>query len=218
MERVVVARVDGSGSGRAVVRWASQEATLRGLPLRVIRHPLPDVLDEAQLVVAGMRALDAVAFSACPVVLIPAKRAVRHPTHRGGEIVLGVDARDPADGALDLAFDTARLWGVRLRAVHAWRFPSRATELPFGVPEEDRAAWEDHEVQLLADALRPWREKYPAVRVLEDVRLFTPAHALLQLSASAGLVVVGRGSEGEPGPTVRALLAESLCPVAVVPT
>ncbi|MER7576668.1 universal stress protein [Streptomyces sp. NPDC126514] len=218
MERVVVARVDRSAPGRAVVRWASQEATLRGLPLRVIRHPLPDFLDEAQLVVADMRVLDAVAFSARPVVLIPEERAVRHPPHRVAEIVLGVDARDPAGGALDFAFDTARLWGVRLRAVHAWWFPSCAAELPFGVPEEDRATWEDHEVQLLADALRRWREKYPEVRVLEDVRLFTPPHALLQLSASAGLVVVGRGSRGEPGPTVRALLPESLCPVAVVPS
>ncbi|MFD9112689.1 adenine nucleotide alpha hydrolase family protein [Streptomyces bottropensis] len=50
---------------------------------------------------------------------------------------------------------------VRLHAVHAWRLPSSATELPFGVPTEDRGAWEDHEVQLLADALRPWRARHP---------------------------------------------------------
>ncbi|MFF7640173.1 hypothetical protein [Streptomyces canus] len=59
---------------------------------------------------------------------------------------------------------------MRLCAVHAWRFPSCAAELPFGVPEEDRAAWADHEVRRPSDALMPWRERYPDVAVLEDVR------------------------------------------------
>ncbi|MDF3145443.1 MULTISPECIES: hypothetical protein [unclassified Streptomyces] len=40
-------------------------------------------------------------------------------------------------------------------------------------------------MQLLAHALKSWREKYPEVRVLEDVRLFTPARALIQLCAGA---------------------------------
>jgi nucleotide-binding universal stress UspA family protein len=133
------------------------------------------------------------------------------------EIVLGVDAREPAEGAVRFAFDTARLRGVRLRAVHAWRFPSCAAELPFGIPEEDRGVWEDHEVQLLSDVLRPWREKYPEVHVLEDVRLFTPAQALVRSSANAALVVVGRSSRAEPGTVSRALLRGSLCPVTVVP-
>ncbi len=54
--------------------------------------------------------------------------------------------------------------------------------------------------------------------MLEDVRLFTPAHALVQRPVSAGLVVVGRGARGEPGPVARALLREAVCPVAVVPS
>ncbi|MCX4853316.1 universal stress protein [Streptomyces canus] len=155
---------------------------------------------------------------ACPVVLVPEVPAAQLSARPGAEIVLGVDAREPARAAVDFAFDTARVRGVRLRAVHAWRFPSCAAELPFGVPEEDRAAWEDHEVQLLADALRPWREKHSDVHVLEDVRLLPPAQALSRRSANAGLVVVGRGSQREPGPTLRALRIEALCPIAVVPT
>jgi hypothetical protein len=102
--------------------------------------------------------------------------------------------------------------------VHAWQFPSRAAELPFGVPEKDRGTWEDQEVQQLADALRPWREKYPEVHVLEDVRLFAPAHALVERSTGAGLVVVGRRSESEPGTVARALSRDARCPVAVVPS
>jgi len=216
MERVIVARVEDSTRHESVVRWARQEATRRGLALRVAHHALPGGPDTAKLVVTGDP--DDVMLPACPVVLVPEVPAARLSGRPCAEIVLGVDAREPAQGAVDFAFDTARLWGVGLRAVHAWRFPSCAAELPFGIPEQDRAAWEDQEVQLLADALRPWREKYPEVPVLEDVRLFTPAHALVRLSAGAGLVVVGRSSDHEPGPVLRALLSESLCPVAVVPT
>ncbi|MCX5336621.1 MULTISPECIES: universal stress protein [unclassified Streptomyces] len=146
---------------------------------------------------------------ACPVIFVPIAR-------HHAEITLGMDAHDPAEGAVDFAFDTAQRWGVVLRAVHAWRFPSCVAELPFGVPEADRGAWEDQEVQLLADELRPWREKYPQVEVLEDVRLLPPAQALVRLSASAGLVVVGRRSDGGSGVVERVLLRESLCPVAVV--
>ncbi|MEU1481956.1 universal stress protein [Streptomyces sp. NPDC005760] len=151
---------------------------------------------------------------ACPVVFVP---TTPFPERPGAEVVLAVNAREPAEAAVDFAFDAARVRGVRLRAVHAWRFPSCAAELPFGVPEEDRGAWEDHEVQLLADVLRPWRKKYPQVPVLEDVRLLPPAQALLQRSASAGLMVVGRRPGGTPGAVTRVLLRESLCPVAVVP-
>ncbi|MDH6447713.1 nucleotide-binding universal stress UspA family protein [Streptomyces sp. SAI-126] len=139
------------------------------------------------------------------------------PSHRFAEIVLGVDARRPAEAAIGLAFDCARLWGARLHAVHAWRFPSCAAELPFGIPEEDRAAWEDHEVQLLSDALRPWREKYPDVRVLEDVRHLPPADALVLLSGDARLVIVGRSRTGEPGTVARDVLRDARGPVVLVP-
>ncbi|MFF0097165.1 universal stress protein [Streptomyces canus] len=163
-----------------VVRWARQEATRRGLALRVVRDGLADGLNDAQLVVAGARDQDGVMFPACPVVLVPEAPAAERSPRAGAEIVLGVDAREPAQAAVGFAFDMARMRGVRLRAVHSWRFPSCAAELPFGVPEEDRATWEDHEVQLLADALRPWREKHSDVHVLE------------------GLPAVASGSGAEP--------------------
>ncbi|MET8454240.1 universal stress protein [Streptomyces sp. NPDC005209] len=213
MERVVVAHVGPSALCRAAVRWASWEATRRGLPLRVNRHWTPAVSEAAELVVAGARDLDTVAGSPSPVILVPEESGEPFLA----EVVLGLDARDPAAGAVGFAFDTAHGWGVRLRAVHTWRFPSCAAELPFGIPEEDRAVWEDHEVQQLSDALRPWREKHPEVEVLEDVRLLTPVHALVRRSAYSGLLVVGR-EPGGPGTVARGLARESLCPVAVVPS
>lgn len=88
--------------------------------------------------------------------------------------------------------------------------------MPYAMPEEDRGAWEDQEVQLLSDALRPWREKYPRADVYEDVRLQSPPAALVHASASAGLLVVGRAGR-TLGPTLDAVLEHTECPVAVVP-
>ncbi|MFJ1811174.1 MULTISPECIES: hypothetical protein [unclassified Streptomyces] len=81
----------------------------------------------------------------------------------------------------------------------------------------ERASWEDHEVQLLADVLRPWRAKFPRVPVYEDVALFTPAQALVHHAGSASLVVVGRNAGTGWGEVVRALVRRAACPVAVVP-
>ncbi|MFG2309222.1 universal stress protein [Streptomyces sp. NPDC048566] len=136
---------------------------------------------------------------------------------RPGPVVLGIDARRPCDAATRLAFAAARRRGVVLHAVHAWRPPASALRaLPFGVPEEDRGAWEDQEEQLLADALRPWRTVYPDVAVYPDVRLQSPQVALVHASETAGLVVVGC-SGTSPGEAFRHLLRHARCPVTVVP-
>jgi nucleotide-binding universal stress UspA family protein len=158
--------------------------------------------------------LAVVGASTRPVVVVPSGPG-RFEHHRD-EVTLGVDARDPAAEAVGFAFGAARVRGSRLRAVHAWSLPARAAGLPFPAPEEDRATWEDHEVQLLADALRPWRARYPRVPVVEDVVLLTPVQALLRHCPSSALVVVGRRAGRPAGSVVRALVGEARCPVAVV--
>ena len=226
MERVILACVDPAERGRSAVDWAGREARLRGLPMRLVLGSPADP-SQARMIVCGVpheaeatgRPLDsrlpvAVRDSGCPLVLVPDGPA---SAGRSGKVVLGVDARASSDGAIAFACDSARVRGVRLHVVHAWSLPSRAAQWPFGVPEKERAAWEDHEVQLLADTLRPWREKYPEVPIFEDVVLFTPAQALLHHSENAALVVVGRKPGTRRGEVLRALLREAACPVAVVP-
>ncbi|MEU9657357.1 universal stress protein [Streptomyces chartreusis] len=144
-----------------------------------------------------------------PVVLVPGGR----PPGRADAVTVGIDARDPASGAVGLAFEAARSRGVRLHAVHAWTLPAQAAERPFPALEEDRATWEDDEVQRLSDALRSWRGKYPEVDVLADVVLLAPEVALAHAAGSSGLVVAGRRS----GRTALALLPDTGCPVMVVP-
>ncbi|MGW3115723.1 universal stress protein [Streptomyces sp. NPDC001107] len=275
MQRVIIAGVDRSARSRAAADWATREALLRGLPLRVVhvvppepldpveqwpyrpaavadhvvaelveRHPalrvrgeshtgmpapvLRAVGEEAELVVLGLRgeggragitvgttAAALAERSPGPVVLVPGPLVGQGPPRPSAGVTLGVDVRDPVGDALDFAFEAARLRGARLHAVHAWKLPASAAASPFPVLEEDRATWEDHEVQLLSDVLRPWRRKYPDVDVLEDVMLFPPVEALVHASEGAELVVVGRRST--PGATLRELLERSRCPVAVVP-
>ena len=231
MSQVIIACANGTGCSHTAVDWAAHEASLHGLPLEVqYGSPPNDLSTTAMLVLdlsaagddttglaTGPAALALAAASACPVVLIPdADVPVAAPARRVTQVTLGIDARHPAERAIDFAFAAAQARGVRLHAVHAWELPSGAAEFPFGVPEEDRATWEDHEVQLLADALRPWRVKYPRVPVLDDVVLLDPANALTHHAEGAVLLVVGRGFGGDPG-FVHALLREARCPVAIVP-
>ncbi|MET7451961.1 universal stress protein [Streptomyces sp. NPDC005574] len=225
MDGAILACTDPSVPGGSAADWAASEARLHGLPLRVTAGSPPDA-GRAKMIVydisrdmpttgspLGPGPLVAAEAMGRPLVFVPDRHT---STYRAGQIVLGVDARDPGGPAVEFAFDEARVRKARLHAVHAWTLPPEAREWPFGPPEQDRASWEDHEVQLLADALRPWREKFPEVPVLEDVTLLTPARALLHHSATATLLVVGRRPAAGRDGVVRAIVGEALCPVAVV--
>ncbi|MCW8376093.1 universal stress protein [Streptomyces justiciae] len=209
--------------GRRHPELTGRADTLSGTAAPVLRG----LAEDAELLVLGLRgeggragvAVGSTAAAlavACPgpLVLVPGALAGAEPPGRADGVTLGIDARDPVAAVVDLAFEAARLRGERLHAVHAWTFPPQATCSPFPVLEEDRATWEDQEVQMLSDALRPWRGKYPHVDVLEDVVLFTPAEALAHTARNSGLVVTGRRSGG----TALALLEHARCPVAVVPS
>jgi nucleotide-binding universal stress UspA family protein len=69
--------------------------------------------------------------------------------------------------------------------------------------------------------LRPWRQKYPDVDVVEQSRSGNPADHVIDSSHDASLVVVGRrirpGAIGAHiGPVTHAVLHHATAPVAVV--
>jgi hypothetical protein len=145
------------------------------------------------------------AHAPCPVVVVrQPSMAVRR------EIAVGI--RDPQDTAdtLEFAFSEAALRGADLTAVHAWSwFPSALVVPAEGEAQELRPADHEHisaqaESHLTA-ALGRWRDKYPGVRVRQD------------------LIVLGRHrSPGGAGPGIasvqHAVLDHARGPVAVVPS
>ncbi|MDJ1642731.1 universal stress protein [Streptomyces pakalii] len=287
MTRAVVAGVDGSPESLAAADWAAREATLRGLPLRIVHAWLWQPLDvplvqdrdgEGQVARAVLRAAEEQVNSRYPQLAVTteilpetpvaaltaeAERAavlclgtrghgallgfllgsygqqvlasakgpvvsVRADDEEGaprqnGEVVVGQQgsAEDNAD-VLGFAFEAAALRGVPLRAVRAWSLPPVYTWSASLALADAAGGLEPFEREALRAALAPWRERYPDVKVLEDVQLGSAGQVLIEASAQARLMVVGRRARRSPigpriGSAAHAVLHHARCPVAVVP-
>ncbi|MGW9029561.1 universal stress protein [Streptomyces sp. NPDC055722] len=207
---------------------------------------LVGVANDVELLVLGSRALGSiggfmvgsvglsvVAHAERPVVLVRAgqQAADEHEMDSFGipsaatpfrPVVLGLDIESPDDDLIAFAFAAAARRGTSLRVVHGWNPPyyydtyGVATDL--GLREELAR----QESTALTEALRPWREKFPAVEVIEQSHYGTPGNRLVDASREACLVVVGRRARRGPlgthiGSVTHAVLHHSTAPVAVVP-
>jgi nucleotide-binding universal stress UspA family protein len=197
-----------------------------GYPISVLRAES----QRAQLLVLGDRGYGAisglllgsvaaamVAHAACPVVLV--RNEEGGPVEdRTRPIVVGVDGSPVSEAALAFAYEQASARGVPLIAVHTW----------WDMIVDARAAmlinWDamaGDEKAVLAERLAGWGEKYPDVRVHRKVTRDRPAHALVEESHRAQLLVVGsRGRGGAAalvlGSVSHAVLHRAHCSVAVV--
>jgi nucleotide-binding universal stress UspA family protein len=155
------------------------------------------------------------AWAPCPVVVV---REETTAVHR--EIAVGVRDPEYATRALAFAFEEAALRGADLVVVHTWFWlPSQADALRPADPEQIVAK----AARQLAASLEEWQDKYPDVRVRQDVIRGHPGHVLASYSARTDLVVLGRhGHPAGPGPGIgsvqHAVLDHAQGPVAVVPT
>ncbi|MEV8428684.1 universal stress protein [Streptomyces chartreusis] len=142
----------------------------------------------------------------------------------GREIVVGQQG-DPEDSAaaLGFAFETAAARGATVRAVRAWTLPPLFAYSPASLKLLDEAGGlEPHEKESLGEALRPWRERYPDVPVVEHVEMGSGGQVLLSVSGRAQLMVVGRRVHrtavgARIGSVAHGMLHLADCPVAVVP-
>ncbi|MFG3200975.1 universal stress protein [Streptomyces sp. NPDC048192] len=158
-----------------------------------------------------------------PVVLV---RAGDRPAAEaaGRDVVVGQHG-DPEDSAaaLRFAFETAAARGAAVRAVRAWTLPPVFAYSPGSLKLlDDAGGLEPYERQALAEALRPWRERFPGVPVAEQVEMGSAGQVLLAAAERAQLVVVGRrahrGAVGARiGSVAHGVLHHAGCPVAVVP-
>ncbi|MFE6196139.1 universal stress protein [Streptomyces sp. NPDC057838] len=298
MSRTITVGLDGSSESRAAAEWAAREASLRGLPLRLVhvwepvpeplaqapllgaetqqhwseripretaeglrlRHPgvavdmeqihgrpmdaLARAAGDAELMVLGSRGLSGVggflvgsvgmsviAHTETPVVLVRAgeQAADEHEQDPAGipsaatpyrPVVLGLDTGHPHEAVIAFAFEEAARRGTSLKAVHGWSLPPYYA---YGLPADLQfhAELGRQEAAALAEVLRPWREKYPDVEVVEQSRSGSPSRQVIDASREASLVVVGRRIRRRPfgvhiGPVTHAVLHHAAAPVAVV--
>ncbi|MEU5614465.1 universal stress protein [Streptomyces sparsogenes] len=199
---------------------------------------------DAELLVLGSRGLSGiggflvgsvglavVAYAERPVVLVRAgeQAADEHEKDPAGipstaapfrPVVLGLDTGHPDEALLGFAFDAASRRKVPLRVVHGWNPPPYYA---YGMALEPAVQREvaQGDAAMMTEVLRPWRQKFPEVEVVERSHFGSPATLLIDASQEASLVVVGRrvrrSSVGAHiGPVTHAVLHHATAPVAVV--
>ncbi|WP_151478308.1 universal stress protein [Streptomyces albicerus] len=214
---------------------------LNGRPSEV----LLDAAKDTELLVLGSRGLSGiggfmvgsvglavVAHTERPVVLVRAgeQAADEHTMDPAGipsaaapyrPVVLGLDVESPDDSVIEFAFEAAARRATALRVVHSWNLPPY---FAYGLPADPglNAELAKQDATALTEALRPWRQKYPAVEVVERSRSGRAADHLVDAAREASLVVVGRRIRRSPfgahvGPITHAVLHHAIAPVAVVP-
>ncbi|MEU2060563.1 universal stress protein [Streptomyces sp. NPDC013455] len=179
----------------------------------------------------GSVSLGVVARAERPVVLVRAgeQAADEHRMDPAGvpsaaapyrPVVLGLDVGEPDDTLLGFAFDAAARRRAALRVVHAWVEPPTSFH-GFATDAACHDSLARGQATLLGKVLRPWREKFPDVEVMEASRCGNAAQVLVSVSRDASLVVVGRrvrtGSFGAHiGHVTHSALHHIAAPVAVV--
>ncbi|MFJ8082162.1 universal stress protein [Streptomyces sp. NPDC096205] len=226
------------------VSTAARKAAERHPGLEVtadaVEGPVVDLLvaaaAEAELLVLGSRGhgpvvgfllgsvgQQVIAEAARPVVLVRAGDKASAEV-AGHEIVVGQQGGvEDSAAALGFAFETAAARGATVRAVRAWTLPPVFAYSPGSLKLLDDAGGpEPFERKALAEALQPWRDRFPDVHVVEHIEMGSAGQVLLSVAARAQLVVVGRRAHrtavgARIGSVAHGVLHHAPCPVAVVP-
>jgi nucleotide-binding universal stress UspA family protein len=232
----------------AELRLAESHPGLPITTLQVAGAPAAALLaaaEDADLLVLGSRglggvagflvgsvALAAVARSERPVVLVRAGQdaADEHlPDATGSastatpyrDVVLGLDLENPGEAVVGFAFEAAQRRAADLRVVHGWTPPpSHGYGAAFDAGTDTELS--EQVRRRLSEVLRPWKDKFPGVRVREQAVVGSAGRHLVHASRDAALVVVGRRDRrahvaGHIGPVTHAALGHAAAPVAVVP-
>jgi nucleotide-binding universal stress UspA family protein len=183
---------------------------------------------EAEIVILGARGVSAfkqlvlgstsrtvAARATCPVVIVGAA-----PTAAHRRIVVGVDGSDISLSAVEFAFEEASWRDAVLVTVHACGFPHELHDLS-GTLREHLQALDVDDRLAVQETLAGRHELHPDVKVEELFVHDQPTAALVALSESSDLVVVG--SQGRSatkslllGSVAHAVLRHAVSPVAVV--
>ncbi|MGW2204724.1 universal stress protein [Streptomyces sp. NPDC001774] len=223
-----VSHEDRAGEGEGVIAVTEQRARARRPDLALSAEEIEDAptqmllaaASEAQMLVVGSHGLgsvrgfvvgsvgqEVVAEAKSPVVLV-------RPGYedRGGQkVVLGLDVGEDQGELLDFAFDFAGRHDLPLEVVSTWH---SAFHRHHAADEKNGTA------SALSNAVGPFREKFPAVRVSEVSTSGRAAEQLVDASSDASLLIVGRRRSARGshiGSVTHAVMHHASCPVAVVP-
>jgi nucleotide-binding universal stress UspA family protein len=169
----------------------------------------------ARRLVLGSVSSALVRHTHCPLVVIPA--SPREPA--GNEVVVGVGGTSASRATLELAFRAASWREAPLRVVHCFLEPSVSDGQALVAPAH--SAYLDERL-LVSESLAGLREKYPDVAVTVELDRALMDDVLLELTPTAGLVVVGSEEHNAVtdfviGSVATTLIENGRCPVAVVP-
>jgi nucleotide-binding universal stress UspA family protein len=194
----------GDAAGRLAANAADAAAVVVGRDERPLLERL----------LRGDTATALAARSTAPVVVVPARW-----DGDTGRIVVGVKSSRHAPELLAEAFRVARQRHASLLVVHAWKLPGAYDDIIEARVDLDTLRAEA--VREMKGLLQELRGAFPDVPVEVEVVHDHAAHALVEASRVADLVVVGRRGHGVPaavhlGSTTRAVLRAAPCPVRVV--
>jgi len=142
------------------------------------------------------------------------------PSSTGGTLqyVVGVDGSGPSIDALTWAIERAASDGAAIRAVTMWHFPPLSVERP-SLAERLHGQAEERLAAAVADA-RSRAAVGAEVTITSEVYQFPADLRLIDLSAKADLVVIGRRSRrglAALGSVSERVASHSHCPVVVIP-
>jgi nucleotide-binding universal stress UspA family protein len=220
---------DPLSESQQAIKLVGRRATVAAVPVTaevVTGDPGPALVRESDNAVAlfvghrgrggfrelllGSVAIKVAAHARCPVFVTRGSPGAASASDR--TIVVGVDGTPANQTAIGFAFAEADLRAARLHGVHVWTGP----DVFLYDPAADRRARET----LVDESLTPWTRRFPSVAVSREVVAGRPAHALIDLSQRAQLVVVGSHTPGmlpgiRLGTISHTLLHHAFCPVAV---
>lgn len=172
----------------------------------------------------GSVSLRLAAHAAGPLLVVRGEE--READGTPGETIVGLKwsgATEP----VGFAFEEAARDGSTVRVVHSWThpvLPSLGLKRP---PKEREGEKESAEAGKAAEAfvreaIGPFQERHPDVRAVTEEHRGPAAEHLIDLSAGAGLIVLGVRREHrrlglQVGPVVNAVLQHAHCSVALVP-
>ncbi len=232
----------GSGTGGDGLLAAALDAVRSTHPDLVVRTgavrgavapTLAEASDAARLLVVGKgasehRALGGHAVKVAHRVSGPVvvwRPPVAKRTGKPLPVVVGADESDASRGALEEAFDVARMLRAHLTVVHMWEITAAVGMGDLG--GQGNMDWQLLEVleaqqrRQMDELVKPLAAKYPNAHVNKVFQDVTPAKGLIDLSREAQLVVVGSHGRGRVADALLGSVSQNLihhaeCPVLVV--